>query len=118
MELNVNLYDCAHCKGEGSCTNGPNGEACSYCAKILELKGKESRVGIPCGVCAGLGKTDNRTERIIRRTPSFIALLVVFILLALVGFAMWDNSEFFSQVLTFSSTLIGIILTSYFSNKS
>lgn len=115
--VTANLYECLHCKGEGTCRNAENGSSCAGCIKRNELKGK-SYTGLICGSCGGIGKADPMTERIDKRTGPILALGTVFGLLALVFFSMLLSSTFFSQIIAFSGSIIGSIIGFYFSGKS
>lgn len=116
-DLKVNLYPCAHCQQTGTCSNGKDGQSCAYCIKDNEVKIQSGAIGIPCSICGGIGSAEPRTERINKRMGSIIGLIVVMMLIALVIITLIGYNQHLPQVLTFSSTLLGIIFAFYFSRK-
>lgn len=115
-EIRSNLYACAHCMSEGTCKSGLNGLSCAVCIKEYELKGKEY-AGLPCGVCGGIGQAEPRTEKINKRMPAILGFGVVFPLMIGVFVTAVLKSPHFSEVLTFSGTLIGTVLGFYYSGR-
>ena len=116
MEYNnkTNLYPCAHCNQTGTCSSGKNGQSCMVCVSNNEIKGKE-HIGLLCGSCSGLGLAEPKTERINKRIRPVMALALIFFLLGLiVVFGIFKNPHF-PEVLTFSATLLGSIVTYYYS---
>jgi hypothetical protein len=115
--VTVNLYECLHCKGEGTCRNAENGASCAVCIKRNELRGK-SYSGLICGSCGGIGKAEPFTERLNKRMGPLLALVLVVGLLFMVSCAALFKSTYFSEILTFASTIIGLIVGFYFSTKA
>jgi hypothetical protein len=116
-EIKSNLYDCKHCSGTGVCSNGPDKSSCAGCIKKNELKGK-SYSGLLCGSCGGIGLAEPMTERMNKRTAPFLAIYLSLILLFGVFFAAFTKSPYFSELLAFSSAIIGTVCGYYFSSKS
>jgi hypothetical protein len=112
----ANLYECLHCKGEGTCRNGGEGKSCAACIKRNELKGN-SYTGLICGSCGGIGKADPLTERIDKRTGPVLALGLTFGLMFLMIIFAFFQSGLFPQILAFASAIIGSIVGFYFSGK-
>lgn len=109
------LYPCAHCEQSGTCSKGANSQSCALCIKDNELKGRDY-TGLPCGVCRGLGKAEPTTERVNKRIPAILALIVVILLLGMVATAMiWDRH--FNAILAFAAGAVGSILGFYFSRS-
>jgi hypothetical protein len=121
-ETTTNLYECKHCGGIGTCKNGADGSSCLACAKKNELhfweyRNRNNLVGLMCGSCGGLGEAEPLTERIHNRTPPVLAFILVFGSLIIISLAAYHESKFFSELLTFSSVVIGSVSGFYFSNK-
>lgn len=116
-QIKSNLYPCAHCSGVGTCKNGVNESSCAVCVKEQELKDKDL-IGLPCGVCGGIGLAEPRTERINKRMPAILGFTVVFLLMSGVFISATLKSPYFSEVLAFSGTLIGTVLGFYYSDRS
>jgi hypothetical protein len=112
----ANLYECLHCKGEGTCRNAENGASCAACIKRNELKGT-SYTGLICQSCGGIGKADPMTERIDKRAAPLLALGTVFGLLIIVATSAFISSPHFSQIIAFAGAIIGSIIGFYFSGK-
>ena len=112
----ANLYECLHCKGEGTCRNGEEEKSCAACIKRNELKGNSHR-GLICGSCGGIGKADPVTERIDKRTGPVLALFLACGLLFLITLFGLLQSPLFPQILAFASAIIGSIVGFYFSGK-
>ncbi len=115
-DIKSNLYPCAHCGGGGTCRNGEQQQSCAVCIKENELKGK-SFAGLPCAVCGGIGQAEPKTERINKRLPALVGLLVIFTLLLSVLLCGILQSRYFSEVLAFSGPLIGSVLAYYYSSQ-
>ena len=98
--VTVNLFPCAHCKGEGTCRNGKDGLSCSVCLK--EHKVKEESYGVVCSVCGGIGLVETKTDRINKRTIPILAIVIVYAALCLVVLSMVSKSDFFNEILAFS----------------
>lgn len=111
------LYACAHCAGTGTCTSGVSEVSCAVCAKRNELKAG-TYVGLACGTCNGLGKTDTRTYRINQRTQPLLAIYLVTFSLGLVTIFGISKNEYFHEILAFCTTLIGSVSGYYFSSRS
>jgi hypothetical protein len=116
QEIKANLYHCAHCEGSGTCRTGYDGRSCTACVNKNELKGKD-HFGIMCGSCGGLGQAEPITERMNKRAAPILASVIVIPLLMGIFWAAVAESKFFSEILTFSSALIGTIIGFYFSGK-
>ena len=116
-EIKANLYPCAHCKQTGTCSSGENNSSCLACIKANELKGK-SAYGLMCGACNGLSLAEPRTERMNKRIKPVLAMTIIFCLLFGIYISAALNSDFFSEILAFSGTLLGSIVGYYFSIKS
>jgi hypothetical protein len=116
QNIKVNLYECFHCKGDGTCRNGPDGSSCAACIKRNELKGKDF-VGLLCGSCGGIGKAEPMTERLNKRAAPLLAMIIVSALLVIITFAAFTKSPYFSELLAFSSAIIGSVVGFYFSGK-
>lgn len=120
MEIMANLHECKHCSGTGTCTNGKDSLSCVACAKSNELIfwKQSNQKGLICGSCGGIGKAEPITERMNKRVAPILAITLVISLLTLILITMLINNKYFSEVLTFSSTTIGIIIGFYFSKKT
>lgn len=114
-EKGADRFPCAHCQGSGTCSTGENGQSCDFCIK--EAKANKNAIGVVCGVCGGVGIAELKTDRINKRTTSILAILIAYFALALVLLFGLIKSEFFSETLAFSGTLIGSITGYYFSGK-
>jgi hypothetical protein len=119
-EITVNLHDCKHCDGTGSCRNGINETSCIACAKRNELPfwRQKNQYGLLCGSCGGLGRAEPLTERMNKRIAPLLAMLLVVGLMVLVSLAAISNSSNFSELLAFSSAIIGTVAGFYFSNHA
>lgn len=116
-EVKSNLYPCAHCSGTGTCNSGASGGSCAACTKAHELRGKDI-VGLPCGVCGGIGQAEPRTERINKRMPALLGFSVVFLLVVGVFASAILKSEHFNAILAFAGPLIGTVLGFYYSSRN
>ena len=116
-DIKSNLYPCSHCAGIGTCKNGQNLHSCAVCINQSDLKGKDF-LGLPCSICGGIGLAEPKTERINKRMPALLGFGVVLLLILLVFFAALTNSNYFSEVLAFSGTLIGTVLGFYYSARA
>ena len=114
--VTATLYECLHCKGEGTCRNAENGSSCAACIKRNELKGK-FYTGLICQSCGGIGKADTMTERFDKRAAPILAIGIVGFLLALLAVTALIQSPLFSQILAFSGAIIGSITGFYFSTQ-
>ena len=113
-EIKSNLYPCAHCQESGTCSSGENGQSCNLCIKRNELKGK-GHIGVACGICGGLGQAEPMTERMNKRITPILSLAIVLPLLVIVWWSLTVRSEYFTEVLAFSSAIIGTVVGFYFS---
>ncbi len=121
-EITVNLHECRHCAGLGTCKNGANESSCLACAKKNELHfweydNQDKRKGLMCGSCGGIGKAEPLTERMHNRIPVILAFTLVFGSMLIIFFAAYRDSKFFSELLTFASVIVGSVSGYYFSNK-
>src|SRR5690554_3100965 len=114
------LYPCNHCKETGTCTNGNNDSSCLSCLKkntVYPWERKKHSRGIICGVCGGLGKTELMTARMNERTKPMLALWGLVVLPLLILFSLIYKSDLSGTVVTLAGTLMGSIVTYYFSIK-
>ena len=116
-QIKSNLYDCHHCGGDGTCRNGASGESCAACVKKNELRGK-GYTGLICGSCGGIGQAEPMTERMNKRAAPMLANILTCFLLVLVFWAAGVKSPYFSEILAFSSAVIGSVIGFYFSNRA
>ncbi len=114
--ITVNLYDCKHCEGQGTCRNSKEGNTCAACIKRNDLTGKD-HYGLLCGSCGGIGKAEPMTERMNKRIAPALAVVLVVSLLVMVGFSSATRSPYFSELLAFSSAIIGSLVGFYFSHQ-
>lgn len=114
--LSVNLYDCKHCEGHGTCRNEKEGYSCAACIKRNELRGKDY-FGLLCGSCGGIGKAEPLTERINKRIAPILAAILIVSLLVIIIFSSATGSPYFSELLAFSSAVIGSLVGFYFSHQ-
>lgn len=114
--LSVNLYECRHCEGQGTCRNGKEGNTCAACIKRNDLTGKD-HYGLLCGSCGGIGKAEPMTERMNKRIAPALAIVLVVSLLIMIGFSSATRSSYFSELLAFSSAIIGSLVGFYFSHQ-
>lgn len=119
MQITTNLYECKHCGGSGTCTHGVDNTSCIACAKKHELSfwRQRGQVGLICGSCGGIGQAEPLSERMNNRAGPLIAMMLTFGLLLLIFWSAMVESPFFSQILAFSSGIIGSIAGFYFSRK-
>lgn len=117
MDVKANLHPCAHCERTGTCSRAANGATCAACVNSNDLKGS-GHVGLPCGICGGLGHAEPKTERINKRMQPILALLTLYILMAAVLVSAAVKSPYFSEILAFASPLIGVVLAFYFTARS
>lgn len=117
QDIKSNLYECKHCSGTGTCTNGPENSTCAACIKKNELKKGKSYTGLLCGSCGGIGMAEPLTERMNKRTAPLLAIYLVVILLIGVFGAALTKSPFFSELLAFASAIIGTVCGHYFSMR-
>lgn len=110
------LHACAHCKGSGTCNSGPDSSSCKVCEIKNELK-KGPYYGLACGTCGGLGKTDTVTYRLNHRTKPVLSLILVLISTVLILLFGIFRNEYFHEVLTFCTTILGSVVGYYFSTK-
>ncbi|WP_155489115.1 molecular chaperone DnaJ [Photobacterium leiognathi] len=120
MEVNkLNLYECKHCTGTGTCTTGHNQDSCRACIQRAEIPfwRRKNQTGLICGVCSGLGITEPTTDRMNKRIAPVLAIYLTGILLGLLTYALIMESQYFTELLAFSSAIIGSVVGYYFSNK-
>ncbi len=113
-EIKSNLYACAHCQQTGTCTTGENGQSCNLCIKRNELKGK-NHTGLACGICGGIGQAEPFTERMNKRITPILSVVIIFLLLGIVFWSLTIKSGYFTEILAFSSAIIGTVVGFYFS---
>lgn len=58
------------------------------------------------------------TERINKRVAPLLAIYLSVALIAIMFFAAFTESKFFSEILAFSSAIIGAVVGFYFSSRS
>lgn len=119
-EIKVNLHECKHCSGSGTCKNGKSETSCLACAKKNELPfwRLSNQHGLMCGSCGGIGQAEPLTERMNKRVAPLLAIYLIAGLLGLIFFAAIAKSEFFSEILAFSSAIIGSVAGFYFSTRT
>ncbi len=126
MGNSTKLYECKHCAGTGTCATA-NGTSCGKCINEARLKSfmpfskqndEVGNIGLVCSVCDGLGIAQTKTDKINSRAQFRLALWITIPVL-LIGLVMIViHSQYFSQYLTFSSTLIASITGFYFGNRN
>lgn len=118
QDVMVNLYDCKHCSGTGTCSNGTNNSSCERCAKLNELPiwRRRNQFGLICGSCGGIGKAEPLTERMNKRIAPILAIMLVMALLTIISLAALFENKYFTELLAFSSAIIGSICGYYFSS--
>ena len=118
-DIILNLHDCKHCEGKGTCKNGREESSCLACAKKNDLPfwKQSNQYGLLCGSCGGIGKAEPLTERMNKRIAPMLAIFLVSGLLCLIFWAAISESPFFSELLAFSSAIIGSVVGYYFSGK-
>jgi len=118
-EITVNLHECKHCSGIGTCKNGKDESSCLACARKNDLPfyNQKNQFGLLCGSCGGIGMAEPLSERMHNRIAPMLAISLVVGLLAIISWAAFSNSQFFSELLAFSSAIIGSVVGYYFSNK-
>jgi hypothetical protein len=110
---------CAHCNGTGKCENGEEGNACHTCARKARFfffrcyAGKVK--GAICSRCSGDGDIETYTDSLNERIRPALAMTLLPVLI-LVPVAMHE-SEQFSALLAFCSSLAGAIVTHFYANK-
>ncbi|PAV27246.1 hypothetical protein CF392_02015 [Tamilnaduibacter salinus] len=70
-----------------------------------------------CGACGGIGQAEPMSERMNKRIAPVLAIVLTWSLLVIVGVAAWFNSQHFSELLAFSSVLLGSVSGYYFSKE-
>ena len=118
-EIRSNLYECKHCSGSGTCTSGEGGKSCVTCAKRAKIPfwNRKNHIGLVCECCGGIGKAELVTERMNKRIAPLLAIYLVIILLMFLIAATFTKNEFFSEILAFSSAIIGSVVGYYFSSR-
>jgi len=96
-ELKVNLHECKHCSGSGTCKNSKNESSCLACAKKSELPfwRLSNQHGLLCGSYGGIGQAEPLTERINKRVAPLLAIYLITSLLALIFFAPYQRVSSF-----------------------
>jgi hypothetical protein len=119
MQITANLYECKHCSGSGTCTNGRDADACLACARKNELSfwQRKNQKGLACGCCGGIGRAEPMTERMNNRMAPLLALLLTFFLFVLIFVAVLMTSPYFSEIIAFSGAIIGSVAGFYFSSN-
>jgi hypothetical protein len=111
-EVQARLEKCAHCNNTGTCNKGKDGSSCEVCVR------KNLKWTFVCSVCEGFGKMEPFTERLHNRIVPVLALFVVYVALIIICWAACTENKHFSELLAFSSTLIGSITGYYFGGKN
>lgn len=111
MEVVSNLYECKHCAGTGTCSNGEMKTSCVSCAKKHELPfwRQKGQVGLMCGSCGGIGQAEPLTERVNKRVAPMLAIFLTISLLVIISTAALLNSQYFAELLAFGSAIIGSV---------
>jgi hypothetical protein len=119
MEVVLTLYECKHCSGAGTCTNGEGSASCLACAKKHELHFWQQRGqrGLMCGSCGGIGQAEPLTERMNKRIAPMLAIVLTIFLLVIISVAALLKSQHFSELLAFGSAIIGSVVGFYFSSR-
>lgn len=117
MDVKATLHPCAHCERTGTCSRAANGASCAACVKNSAIKGS-GHVGLPCGICGGLGHAEAKTERINKRVQPLLAVVTLYLLMAAIFASAATKSPYFSEILAFASPLIGVVLAFYFTTRS
>jgi len=119
LEVVSNLYECKHCSGSGTCTNGEDKTSCLACAKKHELPFWQQRGqrGLMCGSCGGIGQAEPLTERMNKRIAPMLAIFLTIFLLVIISGAALLKSQYFSELLAFGSAIIGSVVGFYFSSR-
>ena len=110
------IFDCAHCKKTGTCTNGENDLSCAVCLRAHKLK-VPSR-GVVCSVCEGTGCAELTTSRLERRMLPVLAQIIASVVLGVTYTLGAFNVPHFSELLAFNATLMGTVTGYYFSQRS
>lgn len=120
MDVTVNLHDCQHCSGTGTCTTGKDASSCYACAKRNELPFWRRKIeyGLMCGSCGGIGKAEPMTERINKRVAPLLAIYLSITLVVMIFIAAITKNPFFSELLAFCSAIIGTVAGFYFSSRT
>lgn len=119
MHVTVNLHECKHCSGTGTCSNGTESTSCNVCAKKNELPfwRQNNQIGLICGSCGGIGKAEPLTERMNKRVAPMLAISLIIGLLTLIFITAILKNPYFSEILAFSSAIIGSVAGFYFSSN-
>ena len=119
MDIVSNLYDCMHCSGTGTCENGEGKTSCLVCVKRNSLPFWKRRepIGLMCAACGGIGKAEPLTERINKRAAPLLAVVLIWSLLVIILVTALFRNEYFSEILAFSSAIIGTVSGFYFSRN-
>ena len=117
QEITAQLYPCKHCGESGTCKSGENNSSCHACIKNRELKGKPPFYGLACGTCGGIGQAEPTTDRMNKRIKPVLASFIMFPLLIFTFVLAALNSQYFSEFLALSGTLMGAITAFYFNNS-
>jgi hypothetical protein len=123
VKVQVKVIPCRHCNSEGTFRSGENGNSCEVCVRknlkwTLAFCFSKPRYGMVCSVCKGIGEIEPFTERLHNRIVPALAIVLVYFALALVWFMAFLENQYFSEILAFSSTLIGSITGYYFGGKN
>lgn len=110
MDVNTNLFPCAHCSETGTCRTGDNNNTCSACLRAHNIKGK-NHVGLICGVCFGLGSAEPPTEKILRRYQPASNIYALCVCLGLLAVTLAMYVIFEKESLKYIMTLLTIIIT-------
>lgn len=123
MTDQVNLNECKHCSGTGTCST-VDGKSCGKCIQEAKLKTLTSffsnnnnigDTGLVCGVCDGLGQAQTKTNKINSRARFSLALWITLPVL-IIAVILKDSSNF-PAYLTFAGTLIASITGFYFAHR-
>jgi len=115
-EIKSTLYPCAHCQESGTCQSGENRQSCNLCVARHKLKAG-GHIGIACSICGGIGKAEPVTERMNKQITPILSIIIILPLLVFVWWAMLAESKYFTELITFSSTIIGTVVGFYFSSR-
>lgn len=106
--------------GTGTCTTGDNHHSCRACIKRSELPfwQRKNQSGIICSVCGGLGMAEPTTDRMNKRITPLLAIYLSAFIIGLLFYALITKSQHFSEILAFSSAIIGSVTGYFFSSKN
>ena len=112
-KVRVNLFDCPHCGGKGTCLVAEGG-SCGTCLKDAKVK-VEAKI-VKCGICKGIGKVESKTDGLLSGMPFIIVMIVLFVFYLYAGINV-TRPEKFEQIFPLVGSLTTMIVTFYFARK-